>query len=478
MQGYSLGTGPRVEGIFGELVTGNYFEVLGIGAQLGRTILPSDEIAAGKHPVVVLADALWRSAFDADPAIVGKTIDINGSPLTVVGVAAPGFRGSVVGTSNDVFIPIMMQPQVSGCLCNMLEDRKGAMFFAFGRPRPGIDLEQARAEAGVLSARLAAQHPVDTVSQRAVVTPLWKSPFGAQTYMLPAVTLMGAMGALLLVVVCANIAGLVLVRGIARRGEIAARLALGASRARILRLLLVENLVLAVPGALIGLYLPMLVEPFLREPESSMTLPLYFNVESQLVTVFGLLVAVASAVLSGFLPGLVTSRVDLAAVMKDGLSAAGLPKARLRTALVLAQIAMSVILLVGTGLVVRSLDAARRVNAGFDARHVAWVATDVKLSGYSEARGKTFYQQLLDNTRASPGVEAASLAVYLPLTLIDMDTSEVVVEGHQRRRDEDLQFLFNVVSPGYLDTLRIPLVTGRDFTRQDDAAGAGRGDRQ
>jgi predicted permease len=182
-------------------------------------------------------------------------------------------------------------------------------------------------------------------------------------------------------------------------------------------------------------------------------------------------VAGASALLSGFLPGLVALRFDLAAVMKDGLSPVGAPKARLRTALVLAQIAMSVILLVGTGLVVRSLDAARRVNAGFDASHVAWAATDVKLNGYTEARGRAFYQQLLDNAHASHGVEAASLAIFLPLTLIDMDTTEVVVEGHQRRREEDLRFLFNVVSPGYFDTLRIPLVTGRDFTRQDDETG-------
>jgi predicted permease len=469
MQGYTLGRGAEVEQLFGELVSGNYFEVLGVDAQVGRTILPSDETAIGRHPVVVVGDDLWRRRFAADPAIVGKSIFINGYPLTVVGVAAPAFRGSVVGVSNDVFIPIMMQPQVSGCLCNILEDRKGSLFVALGRLRRDVSVGQARAEADVLSSRLSAEHPLDTIDRRAILFELWESPFGAQTYLLPAVSLMGAMGGLLLLVVCANVAGLVLVRGISRRGEIAARLALGASRARIMRMLLAENLVLAVPGAIVAIYLPALAEPFLRGAESGMTLPLYFNMEGSIVPVFALVVACVSAVTSGFLPGLAAARIDLVSVMKDSVSPRGARKARLRTALVLSQVAMSVLLLVGTGLVVRSLHAARRVDAGFDPANVAWAAVDVKLSGYDEPRGRAFYRQLLDRARERPGVESAGLATYLPVTLIDMDVTAIEVEGYEQRRDEDVQFLSNVVSPGYLETVRIGLVSGRDFRREDEA---------
>ena len=226
----SVGLGRGAERVWGELVTGNYFQLFGVRAQLGRTILPSDEAAPGMHPVVVLSDGLWRRAFGGDPNIAGKTVHLNGYPMTVVGVADATFHGSVVSFDGEVYIPIMMAPQLGIAFrtqpAELLHDRKTPLMIAYGRLRPGVTLAMAAVQTAVLSDQLAKDAPVQDFSQQMTVLPIWRSPWGAQTYMLPAVMAAGAMGALLLLIVCANVAGLVLVRGIARRGEIAVRLAL------------------------------------------------------------------------------------------------------------------------------------------------------------------------------------------------------------------------------------------------------------
>ena len=250
MEGYSLGLGTHGERVFGEMVTGNYFSVLGVRARLGRTLEPSDDVSPGKHPVVVISDGLWKRAFASDPAVVGKTIQVNAYPLTVVGVTEPGFQGSIVSLALDLFIPVMMQPQLRGR--DRLSARQTPMLWGLGHLKPGTSIGAAAAEADQLSARLDARQPERQVGQRATVIPMWRSPYGAQTYMLPAIALLGVMGALLLLIVCANVSNLVLVRGVSRRGEIAARVALGASRARIMRLLFVESVALSLPGAAWG----------------------------------------------------------------------------------------------------------------------------------------------------------------------------------------------------------------------------------
>src|SRR5688572_22974857 len=309
----------------------------------------------------------------------------------------------------------------------------------------------------------------DYVSDWVLLVPIWEWPYGAQSFLLPAVGLMGAMAALLLVVVCANVAGLVLVRSVGRRGEIAARLALGASRIRIVRQLLIESLVLAVPAAFVGLFLPRLAEPFIDAARANVAaFPLYFNVEPDHFTIgFTLLIAWVSAFIYGLAPAIHLSRVDLAAVLKDDLSPLGPSKGRLRTGLVVAQIAMSLILLIGTGLVLRSLASASRTDAGFTPDQVSWVALDVRAAGHSEAEGRRFYERLLGAVDADPGIQSSALASFLPLTLIDWQNWNVKPEGHEQRRDENLTFALNTVTPGYFRTLRIPLLAGREFDDRD-----------
>jgi putative ABC transport system permease protein len=469
MAPFSMGLGNRAERVWGEFVTGNYFQLLHVGASLGRTLLPSDEVAPGKHPVVVVSDGLWRRALGADPDIIGKTILLNAYPLTVVGVADPAFHGSVVSLSMELFVPVMMQPQLQP---PDQINRTVPFLFVFGRLLPGVTLATAGAQTAVLASQLEAEDPLKELdfAQRAKVLPLWQSPYGAQTYMLPAVVMLGVMGALLLLIVCANVAGLVLARGISRRGEIAMRLALGASKARILRLLFIEHLVLAVPAAAVGLLLAWRALPLMMSSAGSgAPMHLYLDLSTdRLVIGFAILASCASALFFGFVPALRSSRIDLVSVMKDDLAPRGASRGRFRGALVISQVAVSLLLLVGAGLVTRTLDAARHSDFGFEPQNVASVSVDVKPNGYEESRGRVFYQQVLDRVRADEGIESASLAAFVPLTLVDSPWRPVTVESYQPRADEELAFLFNVVAPDYFRTLRIGLVAGRDFERRDD----------
>jgi predicted permease len=469
MEPFSIGLGTHGERVFGEMVTGNYFDVLGVRARLGRTLLPSDNVSPGRHPVVVISDGLWQRVFASDPAIVGKTIQVNAYPMTIVGVTEPGFQGTIVSLRMSLFVPVMMQPQLRGF--DLLANRQTPMLWGLGHLKPGMSIAAAAEDAGTISAGVDAQQPARQVEQRATVVPMWQSPYGAQTYMLPAILLLGVMGALLLLIVCANISNLVLVRGVSRRGEIAARLALGASRGRILRLLFVESLVLSLPGAALGMLTARSIMLLLRPSDmtaSGMPVGLDMSPDWTVVT-FALFLSCASSLLFGFVPGLRSSRVDLAGIMKDDLSPRGGSRGRLRNALVVAQVAVSLLLLVGAGLVMRSLNSAQTANAGFDPEHVASVSLDVRPSGYDEARGRVFYQRLLDTMRAQPGVESAALTAVLPLTFVDNMSQDTLIEGYEPRKGEDLRFLINAVSPEYLRTLRIPILAGRDFARADVA---------
>jgi macrolide transport system ATP-binding/permease protein len=473
----SLGSGNRAEWIRGELVTGNYFQELGVRAQLGRTLLPSDEVAPGQHPVVVLSDSLWKRHFGSDPGIVGKTIRLNTHSLTVVGVAAPSFHGTIVSFDGEVFIPVMMAPQIepggSGTRDprTVLSDKHASFLIVQGFLRPGTTRAEAAAQMAILSTRLRGDAAIDAAAQELKVVPIWQSPFGAQTYMLPAVMVLSAMGALLLLIVCASVAGLVLARGVSRRGEIALRLALGASRSRILRLLLVESFVLAVPGALMALALVSRVLEMVKSAAvTAAPMRLFFNLSvDPLVVGFSLLAALASALVFGWLPALRSSRVDLLSVMKDDFSPRSAARGRLRAGLVISQVAVSLLLLIGAGLVTRSVDAARNADMGFDATSVASMRLDLRPHGYDDTRGGAFFKQLLENVRADTGIESATLASNTPLTMVDSGARKVTIDGYDPHRDEDLTFLSNVVAPDYFRTLKIGLLAGREFESRDDA---------
>lgn len=463
----SLGRGVDAQRITIELVTGNYFEALGLRPQLGRLLQASDDVAPGQHPVAVISDAIWRTSFAANPSIVGQTIYLNGQPLTVVGVLQPDFNGTVVSMAMDVFAPIMMQPQIAPP--SRLDSRGVAMMMVMGHLKPGVTAAAASAQLAVMSAHLDAEHPLNNLKRRQVVVPIWQSPFGAQTYWLPAIAVLGGMGLLILLVVCANVANLVLVRGTSRRGELAVRLALGASRGRLLRLMLVENLVLAVPGALIGVALASFLLPLIATGATSAAptrVLLDTSVDGYVLT-FAILLACTCAMLFGFVPALRTSRVELTSALSD-LSPRLASRGWLRSALVVSQVAVSLVLLIAAGLVLRSYSAAIKANGGFDASGTTSVTIDLQTAGYDEPRGKVAITRLLDALAADPAFDGGSLAMNVPMGLVDPGSRATQIEGYSPRSDEDMLFLFNIVAPAYMHTLRIPMVAGREFARTDD----------
>jgi macrolide transport system ATP-binding/permease protein len=468
----SLGRGVDAQRIVAELVTGDYFETLGVGAQLGRTLQLSDDVNPGQHPVAVIGDPLWRHSYGADPAIVGQTIFLNGQPLTVVGVAAPEFNGTVVSMGVDVFAPIMMQPVLTPP--SRLDSRGVFFMMTMGHLKPGITVETATAQAALFAERMTAEHPVPNFTRRFEVVPIWRSPFGAQTYWLPAIAVLGAMGLLILMVVCANVANLMLVRGVSRRGELGVRLALGGSRARVLRLLLVENVILAIPGALAGVGLASLLLPYVanRTVSASPTRVFLDTSVDGYVLAFAIAVAGACALVFGFVPALRASRVELSSVLND-LSPRMASRGRLRSMLVVSQVAVSLVLLIGAGLVLRSYAAAQDANAGFDATNVTSVAIDLQTAGYDEPRGRVLVTRLLDAVGTEPAFASATLAMNSPMSLVDGASRQTVIENYAPRTDEDMLFLYNVVAPGYFRALSIPVLAGRDFARTDDPQSQG-----
>ena len=473
-----LGRGQSSRAVWSELVTGNYFHVLNVRAARGRTLLPSDEIAPGGHPIVVIGDGLWRRDFGADPDIVGKTIKINNYPLTVVGVLESTFHGTTVVYDVEVYIPVMMAPALGFTLGSqhtapsaVFADRRAAFFYPEGYLRPGTSIRAAAAETNALWTTLTRDRSLTDAAQQLRVVPFWQAPGGAPSYLLPTLIVLSAMGLLVLMIACANIAGLVLVRGVSRRGEMAMRLALGATRARIVRLLVVENVVLALPGAVLGVLLASRAIPILVGYAEGLAAPqrVFFNMDvDRFVIGFAVLVACGSALLFGFMPALRSADVSLVSVMTE-VSGRGSARGRLRAGLVVAQVAVSLLLLVGAGLVMRSLDAARNAYPGYDATLVTTTAMDLRQNGYDEARGRVFYRQLLDAARADVATETATLAAFDPLAFLDTPARPVTIDGYEPRRNEDLAFLFNTIGPDYFRTLRIDVLAGREFEGRDDA---------
>jgi predicted permease len=467
IQPFVLGADGAGQPVIAELVTGNYFSVLDVKAEQGRTLLPGDAARGGAPPVVVLSHGVWQRSFGSDPEVIGRTIRINAQPMTVVGVAAASFHGAVVGIATDLFIPITMQPPLMGR--NWIDDNGNRWVHPFMHP-PAGPRERLQAQVAAISRGLAETDPRSGFTERATLVSVWRWPFGAQSIMLPAASLIGAMALLLLVVVSANVGGLVLVRSLARRAEMAARLTLGASRGRVLRQLLIESLVLAIPGAAIGFLLPRYAESYISAAAERVPFPLYFNVEpDRYVVAFTVLLAIASAVAYSLLPAIRLSHVNLGAVLKDHHQR-GSAKSRLRTVLVVAQVAVGLMLLVGTALVIRTLDAAQRADAGFDARNVTWATFDALAGGLDEPRGRQVYRDLLDAVRAESGVTAATMATFLPLNMVDLMGWSGEPEGYQKRSGEDVGFAVNIVGTDYFRTLGIPLLAGREFTADDEGA--------
>jgi len=460
----------KPERIYGTLASSNYFEALGVRPVLGRTLLPTlNNERIGVAEAVIGYD-LWQNRYAGDPAIVGKTIQINLHPYTIVGVAPKGFHGCASGLRSQVWIPLGMDSLVWGS--NRINQRDTQWLNVLGRLRPGVDRSQAAGELNVQMQNIVARFPSDHLGPNQISTdPLWRSPFGANVYFYGTLPILLALAAVLLMLACANVANLLLVRSVARRREFAIRLSMGADRWRVVRQLLVENLLIALAGGVAAIAITLWTANTLSYFLPSTTLPLALNgrVDGP-VLLAAFLVSVLTAVISGVIPALRCSSLSPVAVLKDeSLSTSGgISKSRLTGGLVVAQIALSLLLLACAGLFVRSLQNAQKTNPGFDPDGVLLTSIDLDSMGYNFAQTSEFDRRLLEHLKQLPGAQSVTIADFSPLSF-SIHSDVVQPAGYVPRLRESMEVDRGLVGPGYLATLRTPLLAGREFTLADDA---------
>jgi predicted permease len=463
---FHLSSGQEAERVEGEFVSGNFFEVLGVRPTQGRLITPADEQGADASQVTVLSHRLWRRRFGGETSVIGKTIKLDGHDFTVVGVASEEFEGTKVGARCDVWAPLLTLRQIDPRGASRFEQRRPSWLGMFGRLKPGVTVEQARAEFGAINERLKQSYP--QMAGVGVHPDLGRDVEVRRHLRRFAYAPFAAVGIVLLIA-CANVAGLLLARAAARQKEIGVRLALGAGRLRIVRQLLTESLTLALLGGAAGLAIGLWLTEGMRRLLPERYLFLSFNLDFGVdwrVFSFTLAVAVLTGVLFGLVPALQASKPDLVPTLKDArLAGPRGGRAGLRGALVVTQVALSLTLLVAAGLCVRTLRNARSIDTGYEIERVLTARIDLGKQNYTQAQGQSFHRQLLERLQALPGVQAAGLAVTLPLNDVRWETG-IYPEREDSRRAQTFQ---NLVSPRYLETMTIPLLLGRQFSERDDA---------
>jgi predicted permease len=460
----------KPERVYGTLASSNYFEVLGVRPILGRSLQPTAPNERLGTAEAVLGYGLWQKRFGADPSILGKTVQINLHPYTIVGVAPEGFQGCKSGLRSDLWIPLGMDSQVWGS--DRIKYRDVLWLNVLGKLKPGVDHHQAENELNILMQRLAERFPDAHKGPNAISSdPLWRSPFGANVYLYGTLPILFALALVLLLLACANVANLLLVRSVARRREFAIRLSMGASRWRLVLQLMVENALIALGGGGLALLLTTWTAHGVSAFLPLTTLPLSLNGSvDRTVVVATILISLLTAVVSGILPALRASSLSPMSALKDEAlnTSGGIHKSRLAGGLVVGQIALSLLLLVCAGLFVRSLQRAQNSDPGFDPNHVFLAYFDLKPMGYSRAQGIEFDRQMLVRLKSLPGVQSVTLGDFSPLSYT-IHTDFIQPEGYVPRKNESMEVDRGVIGPEYLQTVRTALLAGREFTGSDDA---------
>jgi macrolide transport system ATP-binding/permease protein len=463
-----LSTGTEATRVSGSLVSGNYFNVLGVRAVTGRLLSTEDDVASGANPVAVLSQELWRRQFKAPANIVGQTIRLNGYPFTVIGVAASGFNGVETGHNTDVWVPISMAAQADPTLAGARDSRTARGWLrAFGRLKSNVTPEQAQAELSAVALTLAQTYPATNKGVGINVIPSLGLGPGQRREARNFTGLLAAVAGLVLLIACANVANLLLARGQARQKEIAVRSALGATRLRLIRQLLTESLLLAACGGALGAFLAYWLSgplknfvAFGRGNYQTLELGLDLNVLG-----FTLLIAFVTGLVFGLVPAFQAARADLTPVMKQ--STPGSAKIKINGILVVGQIAISVVVLIAAGLLVRTLQNAQSVDPGFNVDQVLTASFDLGKQGYNESQGRQFYARVIERVEALPGVRSASLAFTVPLN--DKSWNTRVRADNQPPDVSPLAVDYNIVTPSYFRTMEIAFLAGRDFSTSDDS---------
>jgi predicted permease len=467
-----------------ELVSGNTFDVLGVSPAVGRALSPDDDRNPGAHPVAVLSHSYWQRRFAGSSSALNQVVTINSTPVTIVGVAPRGFAGVAATQSPDLFMPLMMKAQITPTW-NDLDNRRSRWLNVIGRLKPGLTADAAKARLDVLYQQIN-QHELTSVPAFASGSQRFRDNFLSkkltlhpasqglsdlrQSVQTPLFVLMGMVG-LVLLIACANVANLLLSRASARQKEVAVRLALGAGRKRLIRQTMTESLVLATAGGIVGVVLSIWVGDLLLSvmPFESFTRSLSTEPDLR-VGVFTALLALATAVVFGLIPALQASKPELNRTLREeaGNLSGGTKQARFRKGLVVAQVALSMLLVAGAGLFARSLYNLKTLDTGFDVDNLITFRVDPSLNGYDQSRIKRFYDELLQDIRQIPGVQSATIA-QVPALTGSASSRTIQLQGYEPKPDENMNPWTNEVAPDYFRTMGMALIAGREFNDRDVA---------
>ncbi len=469
--GTTLSIGDRAEVTTGSIVSANYFDAIGVHPILGRGFEPGEDSGQSAHPVAVISYQLWQRRFKSDPQIIGKTQRLNGVYHTIIGVAPEGFYGTFVGWAMQFWVPASME-EIFESGGYKLEDRGARWIEAFARLKPGVTRQQAQQEVSAAAQRLEADYPETNRGRGIRLWPLWQTPFNNAHTLLPTLEIMLAVVAFVLLVACANVGNLSLVRSFARRHEMTVRLAIGAGRGRLLRQLFIEGLILSAFGAAGGL----LVAHWCRHAlvllfpaRGGISMHLLGEIDWRVLTLSAGICVIAT-LLVGLVPAIQTGKLDLASSLKADSAGVvgGHARAWVRSGLVILQVSLSFVLLVGAGLLLHSLQKIRNTSPGFSTREVLDTGVNLVAAGYDAQRAQNFQDELLARVRPLPGVESAAFARMTPLSYGSYSESLVSVDGYQPPPEEQPTIEYNEVGPDYFVTMGIPVMFGREFTRADD----------
>jgi len=475
IMGTTLSIGDRAEVTTGSIVSANYFDAIGVHPILGRGFEPGEDAGRNAHPVTVISYQLWKGRFKGDPQIIGRTQRLNNVMHTIVGVAPEGFYGTFVGWAMQFWVPTSMEEtfEAGGY---KLEDRGARWIEAYVRLKPGVTLSQAQQEISAAAKRLETDYPATNRGRSIKLWPLWQTPFNNANTLLPTLEIMLAVVVFVLLIACANVGNLLLVRSFARRHEMTVRLAIGAGRGRLLRQLFTEGLILAAFGAAGGLLVAhwcrhALVLLFPARGGVSMHLPGEIDWR---VLALSAGVCLTTTLMLGLVPALQTGKIDLAGALKADSAGVvgGGGRAWVRSGLVVMQVSLSFVLLVGTGLLLQSLQRIRTTSPGFSTHGVLDTYVPLVSAGYDAPRAQSFQDELLGRVKALPGVESAAFGRMTPLSYGSYSSTVIAVDGYQPPPEEQPTVEYNEVGPDYFATMGIPLVSGREFARADDEKAA------
>ncbi|MEP6534317.1 MAG: ABC transporter permease [Bryobacteraceae bacterium] len=465
---FYVGETGRTERIYGLLVSGNYFAALGLQPALGRFIQPGEVSRPGADPVVVISNEYWQTRYGASPTVLGQTVRINDRPLTIIGVTPPRFQGTVLGMNFTFWTPATLAPLLLAG-SKEVEDRSLRGYSMMAKLRPEASRASAEADLNEALRQLAQAYPETNAGVRGEVIPFWLAPRGPQRMLASSLALMQAIMILLLLAVCGNVANLMLARTSTRQREIGVRLAIGAGPGRVVSLLLTENLLLALFGAVLGVAIGVWATEALRAVPMIGTFPIRFQTRMDLAGLaFAMLLGLACGLLFGMPPAIALSRLDPQSVLRGASGTAF--RGRLRNLLMGTQVALALVVLIVAGLFLRSFQETQNADPGFRREGILLAGYDLTGRNMDGAATRLFAGRLLERLRALPSVEGAAIATSVPLDIHGMPATSFTVEGHVQPNASPDQTLTNTVTAGYFATMGIPFHAGRDFTELNDAA--------